>query len=54
MKVCTRCGRKLKDRKSIERELGPVCYKKYLAEQAEIGFADDQMSIDDYLGTDNH
>lgn len=54
MSTCTRCGRKLKTQKSIDLEFGPVCYKKYLKEQAEIGFEKDQMSIDDYLGNDNH
>lgn len=49
MKLCTRCGRKLKDRKSIEREFGPICYKKYLKEQAEIGFEKDQMTIDEFI-----
>lgn len=50
--TCTRCGRKLKSAKSKELKLGPVCYQKYLAAQAEIGFEEDQMTIDDYLGVD--
>jgi len=49
MAECTRCGRELKTPKSIELEFGPVCYQKYLKEQAEIGFKEDQMTIDDYL-----
>ncbi|MFA1820582.1 DUF6011 domain-containing protein [Virgibacillus oceani] len=50
MKTCSRCGRKLKDSKSIEREFGPVCYKKYLKEQQEIGIADNQITIDEVEG----
>lgn len=46
MAACTRCGRKLKDRKSIEREFGPVCYKKYLKEKEEEGLAENQMEIE--------
>lgn len=45
--TCVRCGRKLKDAKSIDREMGPVCYQKYLREQADIGFEEDQMSIEE-------
>ena len=45
VETCNRCGRKLKTTKSIELGFGPVCYKKYLRDQAEIGFAKDQMSI---------
>lgn len=48
-KTCTRCGRKLKTQKSIELEFGPVCHKKFLAAQAEIGFADDQVTIDEVM-----
>lgn len=29
---CERCGRKLKDPKSIERGMGKTCYKKFLQE----------------------
>lgn len=29
---CGRCGRKLKDRKSVERGFGPVCWEKDLEE----------------------
>ncbi|MBN6206241.1 hypothetical protein JYK21_07240 [Ralstonia pickettii] len=47
MNLCTRCGRKLKDAKSIEREFGPVCYKKWLKEQKEVGLAENQMVIDE-------
>ncbi|WP_164219327.1 DUF6011 domain-containing protein [Virgibacillus sp. YIM 98842] len=55
MGACTRCGRKLKDRKSIDREFGPVCYKKYLKEQEqeEVGLAENQMEIDELEG-ENH
>lgn len=47
--TCSRCGRKLKDKKSMERGLGPVCYQKYLKEQAEIGFSENQMTIDEVV-----
>lgn len=47
--TCSRCGRKLKDQKSMERGLGPVCYQKYLKEQAEIGFSENQMTIDEVI-----
>ncbi len=45
--TCMRCGRKITDKLSLERGLGPSCYKKYMAEQAEIGFEKDQMTIDE-------
>lgn len=32
---CDRCGRKLKDKKSLDRGYGPVCYKKELEEGME-------------------
>lgn len=44
---CARCGRKLKTQKSIDLGLGPVCYQKYLKEQAEVGFFEDQITIDE-------
>ncbi|WP_405103119.1 DUF6011 domain-containing protein [Oceanobacillus sp. FSL H7-0719] len=47
MNLCTRCGRKLKDAKSIKREFGPVCYKKYQKELEEIGTEDNQITIDE-------
>lgn len=30
---CKRCGRKLKDKESMERGMGKVCWNKYQAEQ---------------------
>ncbi len=47
IETCKRCGRKLKTEKSIKQEFGPVCYKKYLKEQEQIGFMDNQMSIEE-------
>lgn len=47
MKTCIRCGRQLKDKKSIERKFGPVCYKKYQKELEEIGTEDNQITIDE-------
>lgn len=48
--LCTRCNRKLKDKKSIERKFGPVCYKKYQKEQEEIGLEENQMTLDEVMG----
>lgn len=31
--ICGRCGRRLKDRTSIERGMGPVCWAKWQAER---------------------
>lgn len=31
---CGICNREIKDKKSIKRGMGPVCYKRYLAEKA--------------------
>ncbi|GAA0344054.1 hypothetical protein GCM10008931_39190 [Oceanobacillus oncorhynchi subsp. oncorhynchi] len=47
MKQCIRCGRKLKDKKSIERKFGPTCYKKNLKELEEIGLPENQVTIED-------
>lgn len=33
---CARCGRKLKDPKSIERGMGKTCYKKFLQEMQRL------------------
>lgn len=44
---CGRCGRKLKTNKSIEQGYGPVCYKKYLKEQEEVGTMDNQLTIEE-------
>lgn len=34
MKICGRCGRKLRGKKSVERGYGPVCYRKETMDQA--------------------
>jgi len=52
MHTCTRCGRKLIDKKSIAREFGPKCYKKWLKEQEEIGIPENQMVIDEVIEGD--
>lgn len=44
---CGRCGRKLKTHKSIEQGYGPVCWRKYLKDQAKIGFMENQLTIDE-------
>ncbi len=49
MKTCIRCGRELKDKKSIARKFGPVCYKKYIREREEIGLEENQMTIEDVV-----
>lgn len=49
IETCGRCGRKLKTAKSIEVGFGPVCHKKYLKEQAQIGFMDNQMSMEEVV-----
>ncbi|GIO25369.1 DUF6011 domain-containing protein [Oceanobacillus sp. J11TS1] len=45
--LCGRCNRKLKDQKSIDRQFGPVCYKKHLQEQAEEEILKNQITIDE-------
>ncbi|WP_418219622.1 DUF6011 domain-containing protein [Candidatus Formimonas warabiya] len=46
MTRCRRCHRRLKDPVSIERELGPSCYKKVgkppIIKQLELFFETDQ------------
>ena len=44
---CLRCNRKLTDKVSAERGMGPVCYKKHNAEIAEQEFLKNQMTIDE-------
>ena len=44
-KTCKRCGRQLVTSKSMEREYGPICYKKHLKEQADAEFERRQMTI---------
>ncbi len=46
---CLRCGRKITDARSLERGLSPTCYKKYLKEQSEIGFEEDQITMDEVV-----
>lgn len=41
---CVKCGRKLKDRKSIERGYGPVCWVKAKKEEQH-GAEDDGSGI---------
>ncbi|MCC2250043.1 DUF6011 domain-containing protein [Virgibacillus sp. AGTR] len=45
---CATCGRKLKDKKSIERGYGPVCYDKHL-QAIEEEFERNQMTIYDVI-----
>ncbi len=47
MSTCIRCGRKLKDQRSINRKLGPKCFQKWQKELEEIGFEENQMTIED-------
>lgn len=49
IETCGRCGRKLKTEKSIEAGFGPVCYKKFLKEQADIGFEKNQITMDEVV-----
>ncbi|ORX22734.1 hypothetical protein BVF91_09655 [Thermoanaerobacterium sp. PSU-2] len=49
---CVRCGRKLKDIKSIERGFGKTCYKKYLKETEE-RMKKNQISVFDLRGLKN-
>lgn len=46
IKTCKRCGRQLITSKSIDREFGPVCYEKYLKEQADAEFERRQIRIE--------
>lgn len=46
---CTTCGRKLKDKKSIELGFGPVCYKKHLKALADEEFERNQVTIDEVI-----
>ncbi|MDY7044405.1 DUF6011 domain-containing protein [Virgibacillus sp. M23] len=45
---CATCGRKLKDKKSIERGYGPVCYEKHLKAVAD-KYKKNQLTIYDFL-----
>lgn len=53
-KTCIRCGRKLKSQKSLEREFGPKCYKKWQKELMEIGLPENQVTIDEVLEGESH
>ncbi len=44
--VCKRCGRKLKSKKSKEKQIGPTCEKKMLLDF----YKKRQITIDDILG----
>ena len=43
--VCKRCGRKLKSKKSKEKQIGPTCEKKLLLDF----YKKRQITIDDIL-----
>ena len=43
--VCKRCGRKLKNKKSMEKQIGPTCEKKLLLDF----YKKRQITIDDIL-----
>lgn len=49
MPTCIRCGRKLKDQRSIKRKLGPKCFRKWQKEREEIGLEENQIVIDEVL-----
>lgn len=49
MSTCIRCGRKLKDKRSIKRKLGPKCFQKWKREREEIGLTENQMTIEDVV-----
>jgi Family of unknown function (DUF6011) len=49
MHLCATCGRRLKDRKSIERGYGPVCYKKHLKALSDKEFEKRQLTIDEVM-----
>lgn len=49
MKLCERCNRKLKSRKSIDVGMGPICKKKHEAE-LEAKFNNHQITIDEVIG----
>lgn len=47
---CTTCGRKLKDKKSIDRGYGPICYEKRLRALEELEKI--QVTIDEVIEED--
>ncbi|WP_202395613.1 DUF6011 domain-containing protein [Virgibacillus halodenitrificans] len=49
---CAKCNRKLKDKKSIDRGYGPVCWSKKLKADAE--FEKNQVTIDEVMEGDHH
>ncbi|MDY0394756.1 DUF6011 domain-containing protein [Virgibacillus halophilus] len=46
---CITCGRKLKDKKSIERGYGPVCYEKLMKAFED---QENQVTIDEVIEGD--
>lgn len=48
---CGTCGRKLKDKKSIDRGYGPVCYEKHLKAVED---EKNQVTIDEVIGGEVH
>ncbi|GAA0415284.1 MULTISPECIES: DUF6011 domain-containing protein [Virgibacillus] len=51
---CATCGRRLKDKKSIERGYGPVCYEKHLQALKDEEFEKNQMTIYDVIEGESH
>lgn len=49
---CATCGRKLKDKKSMDRGYGPVCYEKHLKAVADAEFQKNQVTIDEVIEGD--
>ncbi|WP_121615236.1 DUF6011 domain-containing protein [Virgibacillus halodenitrificans] len=47
---CAKCNRKLKDKKSVDRGYGPVCWSKKLKADAE--FERNQVTIDEVMGVE--
>ncbi|WP_153400967.1 DUF6011 domain-containing protein [Gracilibacillus oryzae] len=48
--ACATCGRKLIDKKSMERGFGPVCYEKYLKAKQQEDFERNQITVYEALG----
>lgn len=48
---CVTCGRKLNDKKSVDRGYGPVCYQKYLKALEE---GKNQVTIDEVKDGDSN
>ena len=45
MKICPKCGRKLRNPKSIELGYGPVCYKRKFGITSHISHKDTTVSV---------